>query len=81
MRFRGIVDAGTEDFGVPCVEAAGLRDDEVSALWRSNVGSLIHLPLSSTLLAPGQEITSLSLKESVDIYILGLPVNASQASS
>jgi hypothetical protein len=47
----------------------------------SNVGSLIHLPLSSTLLAPGQEITSLSLKESVDIYILGLPVNASQASS
>lgn len=83
-RFRAIVDAETEDSGVPCVlyaEAAGLNADEVSALYGddisgSNVGSLIHLPLSSTLLAPGQEITAQSLKESFDDYILGLPVNA-----
>jgi len=83
-RFRAIVDAETEDSGVPCVlyaDAAGLPADEVSALYGddisgSNVGSLIHLPLSSTLLAPGQEITAQSLKESFDEYILGLPVNA-----
>jgi len=83
-RFRAIVDAETGDSGVPCVlyaDAAGLPADEVSALYGddisgSNVGSLIHLPLSSTLLAPGQEITAQSLKESFDEYILGLPVNA-----
>jgi len=83
-RFRAIVDAETEDSGVPCVlyaDATGLPAEDVFALYGddisgSNVGSLIHLPLSATLLAPGQEITAQSLKESLDEYLLSLPANA-----
>jgi len=87
-RFRAIVDAETEDSGVPCVlyaEAGSLSAEEVSALYGddisgSNVGSLVHLPLSSALQASGQEttaqISAQSLKESFDTYILGLPLNA-----
>jgi len=87
-KFRAVVDAETEDSGVPCVlyaDVADLPADEVSALYGddisgSNVGSLVHLPLANTLqdLSPGESlgITAQSLKTSFDNYILGLPVNA-----
>lgn len=83
-RFRAVVDAETEDSGVPCVLYADvdLPASEVSALYGdnisgSNVGSLVHLPLSPTILATSQEITALALKEAFDQYMLqDLPANA-----
>jgi len=82
-KFRAIVDAETEDSGIPCVLYANdLSTDQVHALYGenitgSNVGSLLHLPLAPTLLATSSDITASSLKEAFDQYMLGdLPVNA-----
>jgi len=56
-KFREIVDAETEDSGVPCVLYSELGESELetSALYGqnitgNNVGTLIHLPLSGNLL-------------------------------
>eukprot|EP00092_Neocalanus_flemingeri_P037805 GFUD01041155.1.p1 GENE.GFUD01041155.1~~GFUD01041155.1.p1 ORF type:complete len:610 (+),score=196.00 GFUD01041155.1:268-2097(+) len=83
-KFRAVVDAETEDSGIPCVLYANvdLPVDQLSALYgdeisESNVGSLVHLPLAPTLLATSSDITAVSLKEAFDQYMLvDLPVNA-----
>merc|ERR1711970_43259 len=83
-KFRAIVDAETEDSGVPCILYADVNDldneqegalygDEISG---ANVGNLIHLPLSNTLQGIGKTISAKALKETLDSYITGLPVNA-----
>lgn len=86
--FREVVDAETEDSGVPCVLYANVEDlspDDVSALYGedvsdSNVGSLIHLPLSSSFTTDTGIVPSSSaesLKLAFDQYMLvDLPVNA-----
>jgi len=88
-QFREVVDAETEDSGVPCVLYANVEElspDDVSALYGedvsdSNVGSLIHLPLSPSMLASSSgivpAISATSLKEAFDQYMLvDLPANA-----
>jgi len=83
-KFRVVVDNETEDSGVPCVlyaDVADLPEDQVAALYGdeisgSNVGTLVHLPLSPTLKDLGPEISAASLKETLDNYIADLPVNA-----
>jgi len=83
-KFRAVVDAETEDSGVPCILYADVNDldnEQVGALYGdkisgANVGNLIHLPLSNTLQGIGETISAKALKETFDSYITGLPVNA-----
>jgi len=82
--FRTVVDAETEDSGIPCVLYANvdLPNNKVSALYGknitgSNVGTLVHLPLSPTLLASSSVIDASTLKEEFDQYMLSdLKTNA-----
>merc|ERR1712179_669042 len=83
-KFRAVVDAETEDSGVPCILYADVKDldnEQVGALYGdeisgANVGNLIHLPPSNTLQGIGKTLSAKALKETLDSYITGLPVNA-----
>jgi len=75
--FRTVVDAETEDSGIPCVLYANvdLPNKEVSELYGKNItgpniGTLVHLPLSPTLLASSSAINASTLKAELDQYML-----------
>lgn len=78
---RGVVDAETEESGVPCVLMADSLPSPGEAdkyygpdISQSNVGSLFHLPLYSGQV--NNPATATELKNNIDDYTNSLPTNA-----